>query len=89
MELPTNEILMFASTVIVGLVMNIITQLAKMWRIDPRVILVFLCVIAGLAYSSFQTFVPEEMRQSITMFATSSMAFAVTMYEFFWKKRDQ
>lgn len=86
-----NEIMDIISTPIIvtlmGVLMSFITQLAKKWGISPKTLLIGMSIGIALGMTAFQTFLPENMKKQIMLFAQSSLGMAVVIYEFFIKAK--
>ena len=72
-------------TTAVGIVITWIVQFAKKRGASPYGALIFLAIILGSAYSSFEFFVEESVRLKTEEFVLLSLGEASLIYGFFVK----
>lgn len=70
---------------VVGVAMLLIGQLVKKTGMEGKYVATILCVLIGLGYTAFTTFVPVEAQSSIVSFASTSFTTSWALYELAWK----
>ena len=68
-----------------GLVVSSLVQWGKGFGFSPRVILVFMAIVLGSLYASFQTFVEESSRLKVEEFVLLCLGQASLIYGFVFK----
>jgi len=72
-------------TVMVGGIISVVTQLAKKLKIPGKwIVAVFSIVVAGF-YTIYNLYLPEEIRQTASMFFLGTWGTAVIFYDYLLK----
>lgn len=77
-----EEVLLSA---IAGLVMATATELSKVIKLPTQVVLAVLCVLAGVAYYFYTSYVPEATQTHIVALTAGSLGFATAIYNWLYK----
>jgi len=67
---------------VTGALITWITQIAKKWEINPKLLVIVLIGIASVSYTLLNDFLPETMKETIITFALESFAFAKVLYTY-------
>jgi hypothetical protein len=70
---------------ITGAIYTAIIQMAKKFNVNSRYFVLGVALIGGMAYSVFQMYFPETLKENVTMFFLNSWATSVLLYEFLIK----
>lgn len=70
---------------IAGVLMLVVAQLVKKTGLEGKYVAAGLCVLIGLAYTAFVTYVPVAVQQNVIAFASTAFTTSWALYEMLWK----
>lgn len=68
--------------IIAGAIITAMTQFAKRAGLSNRLVLAIFVVIAASAYTAYQYFVDQVIKEQVAAFATQTLGSAVFFYEY-------